>query len=281
MRKSKQKNRGGLRTQDFSKRAEEDKPLITVITVVYNGEKFLEETIQSVINQTYDNVEYIIVDGGSTDGTLDIIHKYEHAIDYWVSEPDQGIYDAMNKGISLATGDWINFMNAGDIFYQDTTISEIFSGTIASNTTFLYGDVSVDYGDCEIIKTASNLKQIHKCMVFSHQSLFVRTDYLECNPFDLTYKSAADYNLIYKAYIHNAGFMYIDKVISKVIAGGVSDTQRLRSIRESERVVLSNCKKNKLLRRLYFLCMCAWLILKSKIKKTLPSALIKYIRLRK
>ncbi|HAH56818.1 MAG TPA: glycosyltransferase, partial [Bacteroidales bacterium] len=85
---------------------------MTVVTVVFNGVEFLEDTIKSVIGQTYDNVEYIIVDGGSKDGTLDIIKKYEYAIDYWVSEPDKGIYDAMNKAIDLGSGDWINFMNA-------------------------------------------------------------------------------------------------------------------------------------------------------------------------
>ena len=85
-------NEGGLRTQGYFKHSLPDKPLITVITVVFNGEKYLEETILSVINQTYDNVEYIIIDGGSTDGTLDIISKYEYAIDYWVSEKDNGIY---------------------------------------------------------------------------------------------------------------------------------------------------------------------------------------------
>lgn len=88
------------------------KPLITVITAVYNGEAYLEKTILSVINQTYENVEYIIIDGGSTDGTIDIIKKCESKINYWISEADNGIYNAMNKSIKLATSDWINFINA-------------------------------------------------------------------------------------------------------------------------------------------------------------------------
>lgn len=106
---------GGLRPQGYFKRSLPDKPLITVITVVYNGAAHLEETIQSVIGQTYDNVEYIIIDGGSTDGTLDIIRRYEHAIDYWVSEKDEGIYDAMNKGLYLASQDsWILILGSDD-----------------------------------------------------------------------------------------------------------------------------------------------------------------------
>ncbi|NCR56260.1 MAG: glycosyltransferase, partial [Microcystis aeruginosa L211-07] len=103
---------GGLRTKGYFKHSYTETselsekfavPLVTIITVVFNGEKHLEQTIQSVISQTYNNVEYIIIDGGSTDGTVDIIRKYEEVIDYWVNEPDAGISDAMNKGISLAT----------------------------------------------------------------------------------------------------------------------------------------------------------------------------------
>jgi glycosyltransferase involved in cell wall biosynthesis len=139
------KGSGGLRTQGDFKKLYDDKPLITIITIVYNGEKYLEETIQSVINQTYDNVEYIIIDGGSTDGTVDIIRKYEHAIDYWVSEKDHGIYDAMNKGIFLATGEWINFMNAGDLFYNQKVLDKIFTKPqMLQDIDLIYSDTLLD-----------------------------------------------------------------------------------------------------------------------------------------
>lgn len=93
-------------------------PLISVVTVSYNAVGTIEQTLLSVINQTYPNIEYIIIDGGSTDGTVDIIKKYADEIVYWISEPDKGIYDAMNKGIKKANGEWINFINAGDSYYD-------------------------------------------------------------------------------------------------------------------------------------------------------------------
>lgn len=113
-------------------------PLITVITVVFNSEKYIEQTILSVLNQTYDNVEYIIIDGGSTDGTIGIIKKYEHAIDYWVSEKDEGIYDAMNKGISISNGKWINLLNSGDTLNGYNVFKNI--GLYFDNIDIFYSD---------------------------------------------------------------------------------------------------------------------------------------------
>jgi hypothetical protein len=118
---------GGLRTKGLSKQDKSKQPLISVITVVYNGEEYLEQTIQSVINQSYDNVEYIIVDGGSTDGTLEIIQKYNDVIDYWVSAPDKGIYDAMNKGTTLALGRYTLHINADDLLFQPNSLNLAYS----------------------------------------------------------------------------------------------------------------------------------------------------------
>jgi hypothetical protein len=140
-------------------------PLITVITVVFNGAKYLENTIKSIINQTYPNIEYIIIDGGSTDGTLDVIKKYEDYIDYWVSEPDKGIYDAMNKGIILSNGEWLNFMNCGDSFSSVDILSNIFTSVNLKNIDLIYSDIKI--GDnfvyiCDIKKN----KIIHQSLIY-------------------------------------------------------------------------------------------------------------------
>lgn len=112
---------------------------ITVVTVCFNAESVLEQTMQSVLNQTYKNVEYLIIDGGSKDGTLDIIKKYSDKVK-WISEPDKGIYDAMNKGVKMASGEWINFMNAGDRFASNDVLEKIFAKEYPEEVKFLYSD---------------------------------------------------------------------------------------------------------------------------------------------
>lgn len=124
-----------------------EKPKISVITVCFNAAHVIEKTILSVINQTYPNVEYIVVDGGSNDGTIDIIKKYEAQIDKWISEPDDGIFDAMNKGIRMASGEWLNMMNAGDFFFSKESLSEVFSEIIPVSAKFLYSDSEMRFED--------------------------------------------------------------------------------------------------------------------------------------
>jgi len=194
------KGEGGLRTQGYFKKSYDDKPLISIVTVVYNGKEYLEETIQSLISQTYDNVEYIIIDGGSTDGTIDIIKKYEDQIDYWVSESDRGIYDAMNKGIILCSGEIIGLVNADDYIYKNTL--KVVVETIESfQVDFVYADLDIIDCNGKKIDTISSIGLDHirfkafKQMPFLHPSLFVHREvYKQLGLYSTDYKLSSDYD---------------------------------------------------------------------------------------
>ena len=137
---------GGLRINSEFKKSLPNKPLITIITVVLNGEKYLQETIDSIKNQTYKNYEFIVIDGGSTDKTLEIIKNNSNLIDYWVSEKDEGLYDAFNKGLNLARGDYIGIINSDDTYENDAL--HILTKYIAKNTNidFIFGSVKKHWG---------------------------------------------------------------------------------------------------------------------------------------
>lgn len=192
---------GGKRMMGNIKKQSLDSPSISVITVVYNGEDFLEKTICGILNQNYKNFEYIIIDGGSSDGTLDIIKKYEDKIDYWISEKDSGIYDAMNKGIDLSKGDWINFMNAGDTFYNSEVLKEIFSNQEIS-ADLIYGNAVLIEKDGKFSNkiASTDLDNLWKQAKFGHESLFVKSKILKENKFNLYYSVAADYDFIMKCF---------------------------------------------------------------------------------
>lgn len=175
------------------------KPLISVVTVCYNAVNEIEKTILSVLNQTYDNIEYIVIDGGSNDGSVDIIKKYADCIAYWVSEPDRGIYDAMNKGIRAAKGEWINFMNAGDRF-ENMGVLEQFSEYNLIYLKAVYGNTKFVTKQGVGYRTAKDVHYISKDMPTSHQSFFIRTEIAKEFRFDLKYKYAADYHMIYAIY---------------------------------------------------------------------------------
>jgi len=174
-------------------------PKITVVTVCYNAASIIEETILSVINQSYKNIEYIIIDGKSTDGTLDIINQYKASISSLISEPDKGIYDAMNKGLHLATGEWISFINTGDKFYNNNVLSDIFCHP-KDQLNIIYGDTEFIRENGRKIEKSFEPKWLEKNMPTCHQSFFVRTTLAKKIGFDTRYKYASDYHMIYNIF---------------------------------------------------------------------------------
>jgi len=232
---------GGLRTKGLFKRNDADRPLVTVITVVYNSAAHLEMTILSMLNQTFDNVEFIVIDGGSTDATLDIIRKYDHAIDYWVSEKDAGIYDAMNKGIRLATGDWLNFMNAGDLFYENTTLARVVA-KLASDLAIVYGDVENVYSNHSVnVKDTSfpvTVQNFVMKMPICHQATFVRlSSFKRMGLYDTAYKICADHDWLVRALLQGDQSKYLPQCMALINMDGVSATSIFQ--RKRERVAIA------------------------------------------
>lgn len=212
---------GGLRTKGITKKSSEDNPLISVVTVVYNGEKNIEQTINSVLNQTYKNVEYIIIDGNSKDKTLEIIKKYEDRIDYWQSEPDKGIYDAMNKGIKLATGDYIGLLNADD-WYENDTCEFIANKVCTEKADVYHGLLRYLDEDNQLLKVEGyTIKLINSGMI-AHPTCFIKKSVYNKILYDTKYKSASDYDLIYKLINNKFIFNFSEKILTNFRVGGMS-----------------------------------------------------------
>ncbi|WP_062307753.1 glycosyltransferase family 2 protein [Polynucleobacter sinensis] len=200
-------------------------PLVTIITVVYNAVELIEETIKSVINQSYKNIEYLIIDGGSNDGTLQIITRYKYKIKTLISENDAGIYDAMNKGIKLARGDYVGIIGAGDWYEKDAISSAV--------ATFLKTEADVVFGDVEIVdeETGISRRQLSRkdlmpitMSSISHPSTFTRRSLYLASFFDTKFKIAADYNLFLALYIGGYRFEHSQVVHVHIIGGGVSSS---------------------------------------------------------
>ena len=217
---------GGLRTKGYFKRSYNGKALISIITVVLNGEDHLEETILSVINQTYDNVEYIIIDGGSTDGTLDIIKKYTDKIDYWISEKDKGIYDAWNKAVQISCGQWIGFLGADD-FYELNAI-QMYVENINLNTEveFISSQSYFCTKDKKILRKIGkswNWKDFSIYMNIAHVgSLHRKSLFEKYGIYDINFKVCGDYDLLLRAGNKlKAGF--VNQILCNMRIGGISN----------------------------------------------------------
>ena len=214
---------------------------ISIITVCLNSIDTLEQTIQSVVSQDYPNIEYIIVDGGSTDGTLDVIHKYETDISRWISEPDAGIYDAMNKGITMATGDYIAFLNSDD-WYTEGALSYVaddimkFGASVSSYNMNVYsGNDRIEWEDV----FSRDIKNIRIAMCRCHQAIFAKRSLFEAyGGFDTKYKISADYDWLLRLYDHGVDIRYKSYAVVNFRLGGLSDSRDIQMRKEAKAIAI-------------------------------------------
>ncbi|RLD79197.1 MAG: glycosyltransferase [Bacteroidetes bacterium] len=215
---------------------------ISIITVTYNNQKTVEHTIQSVLNQTYPNIEYIIINGKSTDGTLEKIKKYKNKISKVVSEADQGMYDALNKGIEIATGEVIGFLHADDFYNDKYVIEKIANIFNTQNIDSLYGDLEyVSASNPEkIIRNWKagqfSIKELKKGWMPPHPTFFVKKEvYTKLGVFNLKFRIAADYDLMLRFLgKHKISTIYLPKVLVKMRWGGTSNRSISNIIQKSK-----------------------------------------------
>ena len=214
---------------------------VSIITVVYNNIRGIERTIQSVLNQSYNNIEYIIIDGGSTDGTLDVIKRYENRISYWISEADEGIYNAMNKGILKAHGSFLNFMNSGDTFVTSTTIERLIE-RYEKGDKIIYGNILKCYDRRKertsgIVSSHPDIIDFYKNMI-NHQAAFISRELFEkYGLYDEKYKLASDWFFFLKVVgINQEKIRYCNIDVANFMMDGISSMMPLKYMEEQREI---------------------------------------------
>lgn len=243
-------------------------PFLSVITVVLNGERHLDQAIQSVISQTYGNIEYIIIDGGSTDGSLKIINQYRDQIDRIVSEPDQGIADAMNKGINLASGDYLIFLHADDYFYCQTSIADTL-GSLDSRHEIILCDIIFGAQQRKMSPRGLTFWMNFKTGIFHQGAICNRKLFNDVGDFDNQFRITMDYDFFLRAYRKGVTAKKCPIVLSVMRDTGISSSRNwndlLRRFNEEKKVHEKNCTSAamKYLYSLYWLLYLPYRRLKS------------------
>ncbi len=241
---------------------------ISIITIVHNDSIRFGNSAESVKRQDYPVLEWIVIDGGSTDGTLDIINTHSARISSWSSEPDRGPYDAMNKGLAKATGEWVIFMNAGDTFAGTDTISRVLGDDLAGYGV-VYGDILAGYSRAPVLKKAGKPEDLVKGMIFCHQAAFVRTKLIKERGFDLQYAIGADFDMMFSLFLEGCRFKYLPFPVAVVDVSGLSNRKMVQSAREHF-AIAGKYRKLSLPERLYHHGFIAWVTLVSAGYKILP-----------
>ena len=216
------------------------KPKVSIITVVFNCEQTIEATIKSVISQTYDNIEYIIIDGNSNDNTLMIINKYRSFVNKIVSEKDNGIYDAMNKGISFATGDLIGTLNADDRLHSNKSIEHIIKSYMPNQKDYIvHGNINMMFNDGSFITRLPKCKKIDleiKGMRLYHPTFYVHKSIYEKIKYSTKYKIASDFMFTLKCFQKKVNFIHVNKVIVDFATEGISSNNNISLLIEGIKI---------------------------------------------
>ena len=269
---------GGLRKQGYIKRSAEGKPLVTIITVVFNGASTLEETIRSVLYQTYDNVEYIIIDGGSGDGTVDIIRAYDDVIDYWISGQDNGIYDAMNKGISLASGMYLHFLNADDHYLHSGVLERVVDLFEHTGSQIIVGDalmLSKQSGSGYIRHSDVN-KYYYLFKGMPQQAFFYDAALFKTGGFDERYAIAADLDFYLSRLIESN--TRIRRVNWPVIVFNTGATSSNQALLDKERDVIIERYYSRMERILFRNRLFRSLFVKNELQAGRPGIIDRIVR---
>ena len=238
-------------------------PTFTIITVTYNSVHTLERTILSVLNQSFTDFEYIIIDGGSQDGTLDMIKRYSDYITYWISEPDFGIYDAMNKGIKQANGEFIGFLNSDD-WYEVDTLKDVFQN-IDNDVDVLYGNIIYENDQLKVSYPTFNTETMNDHMTLFHPSTFVRTRIYKLFKFNLKYKIVSDWDFFIRiVQTRKYNFKYINKVLSHFSVDGISQKISIKLLVEKNKL---RFKYSDHRYRLLFKDLIVYMLLKMNLLK--------------
>ena len=227
-----------------------NKPLVSVITIVYNGEQHLEQTIKSVLEQSYSPIEYIVIDGGSKDNSVSIIEKYSNRLAYWISEKDKGISDAFNKGIAQAKGEFIGLINADD-WYEPEAISRI--AEAMNGADVIYGDMQYYKEEKKDMIVVGNDEFLVHEMSVNHPTVFVRAEcYRKHGPFRLDYRYAMDYDMMLRLKLNGARFVHVPHVITNMRWEGLSDQHWHKACREVLSIKNKQLPHRQLVNRIYF-----------------------------
>ena len=230
--------RGGRRSRGQRISGTAEHPLISVVTVVHNRVSHIEKTILAVLEQTYQNIEYIVIDGGSTDGTVDVLRRYDDRIDYWASEPDAGIYDAMNKALDLVQDPeaYVLFANSDDRLYTPFALERLVAG--GGGADLVYGRMLLTDGDAATIQGREvELRDLAGETLCHPATLTRRRVFDEVGKFDTSFRIAGDYDFLVRCFAHPVTTRYVPEIVSRMAMGGMNEELYMLSCRERKRVV--------------------------------------------